>query len=53
MLEALAAGIPCIGTKGIQGLDVRDNQEVLVADDADQFVEAVCRISSEEGFGSA
>lgn len=50
VLEALAAGIPCIGTKkAFQGLDVRDNQEVLVADDADQFVEAVCRISSEEG----
>ena len=54
VLEALLAGIPCIGTKkAFQGLDVRDNQEVLVADDADQFVEAVCRISSEEGFGSA
>lgn len=50
VLEALAAGIPCIGTKkAFQGLDVRDNQEVLVAGDADQFVEAVCRISSEEG----
>ena len=50
VLEALAAGIPCIGTsKAFQGLAVADNQEVLVAEDAEQFVEAICRISSEEG----
>lgn len=50
VLEALAAGIPCIGTlKAFQGLAVTDNQEVLIAEDAEQFVEAICRISSEEG----
>tara|TARA_B100000927_G_scaffold290368_1_gene289011 strand:- start:867 stop:2054 length:1188 start_codon:yes stop_codon:yes gene_type:complete len=50
VLEALAAGIPCIGTsKAFQGLSVTDNNEVLIAEDAEQFVEAVCRISSEEG----
>ncbi|HCE85421.1 MAG TPA: hypothetical protein DEO99_04655 [Bacteroidetes bacterium] len=50
VLEALAAGIPCIGTsKAFQGLAVADNHEVLIAEDAEQFVEAICRISSEEG----
>ncbi len=50
VLEALAAGIPCIGTsKAFQGLGVKDGQEVLVAEDAEQFAEVVCRISSEEG----
>ena len=50
VLEALAAGIPCIGTsKAFQGLAVADNQEVLVAEDVEQFVESICRISSEEG----
>ena len=50
VLEALAAGIPCIGTsKAFQGLAVADNQEVLIAEDVEQFVEAICRISSEEG----
>lgn len=50
VLEALASGIPCIGTsKAFQGLNVTDSQEVLVAEDAEQFAEAICRISSEEG----
>lgn len=39
ILASMAAGLPVIGTKtGFEGLDVRDNWEVLVANDPEEFV---------------
>jgi glycosyltransferase involved in cell wall biosynthesis len=45
VLEAMALGLPVVVTRlGAQGLDARDGEDLLVADDAEQFAQAVCRI---------
>jgi polysaccharide biosynthesis protein PslH len=42
LLEALASGAPCVGTSlACQGLDVAADEQLLVADSAERFAEAV------------
>jgi len=42
ILAAMAAGLPVISTSvGIEGLNVKDNQHVLVANSKEQFVEKI------------
>jgi glycosyltransferase involved in cell wall biosynthesis len=48
ILEALAATVPVISTrKGAEGLAVEDGTQVLLAEDAAQFVEAIARVWTE------
>lgn len=45
ILEAFAAGIPVVSTTiGAEGLDVKNNIHLLVADNADNFAEAVIEL---------
>lgn len=42
ILEAMALGTPVVATtKGAQGLDVADGENILIADNAERFAEAV------------
>jgi glycosyltransferase involved in cell wall biosynthesis len=42
IIEALAAGCPVVSTSaGVEGLDLEDGEEILVADTADTFAQAV------------
>ena len=51
ILEAMAAGRPVISTTiGAEGLDVRDGEEILIADTPSSFADAVRRIFSDSGF---
>lgn len=44
-LTALAAGMPLVSTQlGVEGLDVRDGKEYLLANDPKQFAQAVVRV---------
>lgn len=48
ILEALAAGLPVVSTrKGAEGLNLRDGSEILLADEPEQFAEAVFRVLSD------
>ncbi len=50
ILEAWARGLPVVATTAaVRGLDVRDDRELLVADDAEEFVIAVRRLTTEPG----
>jgi glycosyltransferase involved in cell wall biosynthesis len=43
--QSLAAGLPVVTTAiGAEGLGARDGEQLLVADDADGFADAVCRL---------
>ena len=43
--HALALGIPVVSTSiGVEGMDLRDGEEVLVADDCEEFARAVDRL---------
>jgi glycosyltransferase involved in cell wall biosynthesis len=45
LIEALAYGLPVIATRrAVAGLDVRDGQHCLVADDAETFVAALVKV---------
>ncbi len=45
LLEAMAMGIPAVSTTiGCEGLDVRHNEHLLVADEPDAFADAVVRL---------
>lgn len=51
ILAAMANGLPVISTKiGISGLDVVDNQSVLIAETAEEFVEKIKKILSSPAF---
>ena len=51
ILEAMAAGRPVISTTvGAEGLDVRDGEEILIADTPSSFADAVRRIFSDSDF---
>lgn len=51
ILEAMASGVPVISTsKGIEGLDVVDNQSVIVADSMNQWVSGVGRLCEHSQF---
>ncbi|MBP1464740.1 glycosyltransferase [Candidatus Chloroploca sp. M-50] len=48
-IDALAAGCPIVTTRiGVEGIAVRDEQEVLVADDASTFGRAVVRLLQDD-----
>jgi glycosyltransferase involved in cell wall biosynthesis len=43
--EAMAAGVPIVSTTvGAEGLEVRDGEDILLADDPTRFAEAVVRL---------
>jgi len=47
ILAAMASGIPVISTKiGITGLDVKNNENVLIANTAQEFINAILKITS-------
>jgi glycosyltransferase involved in cell wall biosynthesis len=49
ILEAFAANLPVISTaKGAEGLAVRDGTHLLIAETADEFVQAVHRLWNDE-----
>ncbi len=49
ILEAFAANVPVISTtKGAEGLDVEDRSHLLIAEDADEFVDAVQQLRADE-----
>lgn len=49
ILEAMALGTPVISTsKGVEGLEVEADQHVLLADTAEAFADAVCRLLGDE-----
>lgn len=50
ILEAMSSGIPVVTTTlGIEGLKVFDKKEVIVADSADSFVQAIIELVENEG----
>lgn len=49
ILEAMALGTPVISTsKGVEGLDVTADENVLLADTPQAFADAVCRLFQDE-----
>jgi polysaccharide biosynthesis protein PslH len=45
IVEAMAMGVPVVSTTiGAEGLDVHDGEDILIADDAASFVQAVLRL---------
>lgn len=50
LIEALMVGTPAVSTSmGIEGLNLRDGEHVLVADDAASFAEALGRLLQDQG----
>jgi glycosyltransferase involved in cell wall biosynthesis len=48
VLEAMAMGVPVVTTSaGLEGLACRPEEDVLVADGAEAFAAAVCRVLSD------
>ncbi|HXZ11065.1 MAG TPA: glycosyltransferase [Candidatus Sulfotelmatobacter sp.] len=53
-LSALALGLPLVTTSvGAEGLFLRHEQEALLADSAEEFAEAVCRLYSDANLWNA
>lgn len=49
LIQSLMAGTPSVTTTvGMEGLDLRDGEHVLVADDPDAFARAIVKLVSEE-----
>lgn len=49
ILDAWAMGKAVVSTsRGCEGLDARDGENILIRDDPDAFAEAVCRVLEEE-----
>jgi glycosyltransferase involved in cell wall biosynthesis len=49
LIEALAYGVPVLATRrAVAGLEVRDGEHVLLADDADSFAAALVRLLGED-----
>jgi glycosyltransferase involved in cell wall biosynthesis len=49
MIQTLIAGTPCVSTTiGIEGLELRDGEHLLVADDADAFTAAIERLLTDD-----
>lgn len=47
--EAMSAGIPVVTTPiGVQGMDVRDGEEILVADSAESFARSVKKLLADK-----
>ena len=48
ILEAMAAGVAVISTTlGAEGLDVRDNENILIAETSEDFCEAIIKLDEE------
>lgn len=48
ILEAMAAGVPVISTRlGAEGLDVRDGEDIILAETADDFCRATLRLMAD------
>ncbi len=48
IIEAMAMGVPVVSTSiGAEGLDVHDGEDILIANEPEQFVEAVLRLLSD------
>lgn len=48
ILEAVSAGIPFVTTtKGVEGIDFRNGQECLIADEAADFADAIIRLADD------
>ncbi|PJF46119.1 MAG: glycosyl transferase family 1, partial [Candidatus Thermofonsia Clade 3 bacterium] len=53
-LEALACAAPVVSTTlGVEGVDVRDGQELLIADEPEAFAAAVLRLLEDAQKGGA
>lgn len=53
VLEAMAAGVPVIGTTiGIEGIPAKDSHDFLLADGPDSIAGALWRLGSEDGLAS-
>ena len=51
LLAAMAAGLPIVSTPtGIQGLDLKANQDVLLADNVNEFVKCIKKILTNPSF---
>lgn len=51
LLQAMSLGIPCVTTSiGAQGLNVEHNKEVLIADTAQEFANALLKLNSDRKF---
>jgi glycosyltransferase involved in cell wall biosynthesis len=49
ILEALARGVPVVSTSlGCEGLDLRDGEDLLVADSLEEFAAAVSRLLEDD-----
>jgi glycosyltransferase involved in cell wall biosynthesis len=49
ILEAMAAGVPVVSTAlGAEGLDVEDGKNILIAETAEEFCEAIIGLSENE-----
>jgi len=49
ILEAMAAGVPVISTSlGAEGLNVRNGENILIADTSEQLIEAIIRVVENE-----
>jgi glycosyltransferase involved in cell wall biosynthesis len=50
IIQALAIGTPTVATRmGIEGFDLRDSEEILIADDPVAFANAIARLLQDEG----
>ena len=46
ILEAMAAGVPVVSTRlGAEGIDARDGVDIILAESADEFCDAVARLA--------
>jgi polysaccharide biosynthesis protein PslH len=53
ILEAMALRTPVVSTaKGAEGLDVTDEQDILIADSPDKYAKSVCRLLREPELGN-
>ena len=54
ILEAWARGVPVVATtKAVAGLDARDGEELLIADDPREFAAAIGRLQADQAFARA
>ncbi|HYY95295.1 MAG TPA: glycosyltransferase [Pyrinomonadaceae bacterium] len=50
ILEAMAAGVPVVSTRlGAEGIDARDGVDIILAESADEFCDAVARLAAGDG----
>jgi glycosyltransferase involved in cell wall biosynthesis len=53
ILEAFARGIPVVSTRiGVEGIDAHAEEHLLVADDPEEFAQAVIRVLQDRGLAA-